>query len=77
MSITQFTETNIILEGDSVTQVDEVVVIESIVLFTEDEVEEYTPMFAQFIAHEETVVIPEPFTFAPIYNMEGNQIWLC
>ena len=83
MSITQFTTTDILMEGDAVIEVEETVYIESIALFTEEEAPEFTPMFAPLFApdYEETKVIPAPvfeeFEALTLYNAEGKQIWLC
>ena len=83
MSIVQETTTEILLEGDSVTIVEETVYVEAITLFTKEEDEEFTPMFAPLFApdYEETKVIPAPVFeeyVAPIIrDMRGNQTWLC
>lgn len=79
----ELTETEILLEGDSTTTVETRVYVESIVLFTKEEVAEFTPMFQPMFApdYSETLMIAPPeFTAfrAPIlHDLKGNPTWIC
>jgi hypothetical protein len=72
--IEQFTNTEILLEGDSTTIVEEVLYIESVVLFTKPE---DTLVIEK--PHTGTVVLDQTqkFTSPPIFDLKGKQTWIC
>lgn len=65
MNIQAFTETQIILEGDSVTEVTETVYVENVVLFAPQEVE---------VVYEATRILPA-ITWTPDLGIVES--WLC
>jgi len=92
MNITETLNTmTILMEGDAVTEVTEPVVVETIVLFTDqdgdefcfDSIEEFTPMFAPMFApdYAKTITIAPPefeeFKSPTITNLHGRQTWVC
>jgi hypothetical protein len=81
MNITEtFTATTILMEGDAITEVSEPVVVESIVLFDD---QEFTPMFDPMFKpdYTETLIIAPPefeeFKSPEIFNRHGRQTWMC
>lgn len=82
-AVIEVVDTEILLEGESTTVVETRIYIESITLFTPEEIAEFTPMFAPMFRpdYDETLVIapPEFLAFrAPIlHDLQGRATWLC
>jgi len=92
MNITEtLNATTILMEGDAVTEVTEPVIVESIVLFDDQDgdefcfssEDEFTPMFDPMFApdYADTITIAAPefekFKAPKIINRYGRQTWLC